>query len=33
VPSEDVVIVRVGDDREGSIDVNKLTKFALEVTR
>lgn len=33
VPSEDVVIVRTGDDREGSIDVNELTKLALEVTR
>lgn len=33
VPSEDVVIARVGDDRKGSIDVNTLTRFALEVTR
>jgi CubicO group peptidase (beta-lactamase class C family) len=33
VPSEDVIIVRVGDDRDGSIDVNELTKHALAVTR
>lgn len=33
VPSLDVVIVRTGDDREGSMDVNELTKLALEVAR
>ncbi len=33
VPSMDVVIVRTGDDREGSMDVNELTKLALEVVR
>ncbi len=33
VPSEDVVIVRTGDDRAGSIDVNGLVKFALPVAR
>ncbi|MFZ5444591.1 MAG: serine hydrolase domain-containing protein [Myxococcota bacterium] len=33
VPSEDVVIVRTGDDREGSIDVNELTKLSLAVAR
>lgn len=33
VPSEDVVIARTGDDREGSIDVNELTKLCLAVTR
>lgn len=33
VPSEDVVIVRVGDDRQGSIDVNQLTKLSLAVVR
>ncbi len=33
VPSEDVVIVRTGDDRKGSIPVNELTKLALEVVR
>lgn len=33
VPSQDVVIVRTGDDRKGSIDVNQLTKLALEVAR
>lgn len=33
VPSEDVVIVRTGDDRKGSIKLNDLAKFALEVAR
>jgi CubicO group peptidase (beta-lactamase class C family) len=33
IPSEDVVIVRTGDDREGSIPENDLIKFALPVTR
>lgn len=33
IPSEDVVIVRTGDDREGSIDLNDLVKFSLPVTR
>lgn len=33
VPSEDVVIVRFGDDRKGAIDANGLIKRALEVTR
>lgn len=33
VPSLDIVIVRTGDDREGSIPVNELTKFSLAVAR
>lgn len=33
VPSEDVVIVRTGDDRKGSMPVNELAKLALEVAR
>lgn len=33
VPSEDVIIVRTGDDRDGSIDVNELTKLCLAVAR
>lgn len=33
IPSEDVVIVRTGDDRQGSMDVNELIKYALPVTR
>ena len=33
VPSEDVVIVRTGDDRKGSIEVNELTKLSLAVAR
>ncbi len=33
VPSLDIVVVRTGDDREGSIDVNELTKLALEVAK
>jgi CubicO group peptidase (beta-lactamase class C family) len=33
VPSEDVVIVRTGDDREGSMPINELGQLALEVAR
>lgn len=33
VPSEDIIVVRVGDDRDGSIDVNDLMKFSLAVAR
>lgn len=33
VPSQDVIVVRTGDDREGSIDVNELTKLSLAVAR
>ena len=33
VPSEDVIIVRVGDDREGSISPNELIKLSLSVAR
>lgn len=33
VPSEDVVIVRLGDDRHDSVDLNKLIPYALEVVR
>ena len=33
VPSEDLVVVRVGDDRDGSIDVNELLKLSLAVAR
>jgi CubicO group peptidase (beta-lactamase class C family) len=33
VPSEDIIVMRTGDDREGSIDVNELTKFSLAVAR
>jgi len=33
IPSEDVVIVRTGDDREGSIPVNELIKYSLPVAR
>ncbi|MEW6431129.1 MAG: serine hydrolase [Myxococcota bacterium] len=33
IPSEDIVIVRTGDDREGSVDVNELLKYALPVAR
>jgi CubicO group peptidase (beta-lactamase class C family) len=33
VPSEDLVIVRVGDDRQGSIPVNELVKFVLPLVR
>jgi CubicO group peptidase (beta-lactamase class C family) len=33
IPSEDVVIVRTGDDREGSMPVNEIIKFSLPVAR
>jgi CubicO group peptidase (beta-lactamase class C family) len=33
IPSEDLVIVRVGDDRQGSIPVNELVKFVLPLVR
>jgi CubicO group peptidase (beta-lactamase class C family) len=33
IPSEDLVIVRTGDDREGSIPVNELVKFVLPLVR
>lgn len=33
IPSEDVLIVRFGDDRKGAIDTNGLIKRALEVVR
>ncbi|MEW5741787.1 MAG: serine hydrolase [Myxococcota bacterium] len=33
IPSEDVVIVRTGDDREGSIPINELIKYSLPVAR
>lgn len=33
VPSLDLVIVRTGDDREGSVDPNLILKHALEVAR
>ena len=33
VPSEDIIVVRVGDDRDGSINVNDLMKFSLAVAR
>jgi CubicO group peptidase (beta-lactamase class C family) len=33
VPSEDLIVVRTGDDREGSIDENELTKLSLAVAR
>lgn len=33
VPSLDIVIVRTGDDREGSISVNELAKLSLAVAR
>jgi CubicO group peptidase (beta-lactamase class C family) len=33
VPSEDVVIVRLGDDRNDAIDLNRLIPYALEVVR
>lgn len=33
VPSENIIVVRVGDDRDGSIDVNDLMKFSLAVAR
>ncbi|MBL8909100.1 MAG: serine hydrolase [Archangium sp.] len=33
IPSEDVIIARNGDDRDGSIPVNDLIKFSLGVAR
>jgi CubicO group peptidase (beta-lactamase class C family) len=33
IPSEDTVIVRVGDDRKGSMKVNELVKLARAVVR
>lgn len=33
IPSEDLIIVRTGDDREGSIPVNELVKYVLPVVR
>ena len=33
IPSEDTIVVRTGDDRDGSIDENELVKLALEVVR
>ena len=33
VPSEDVVMVRFGDDRKGAIDANELIKLSLAVAR
>lgn len=33
IPSEDVVIVRTGDDRQGSIPINDLIKYSLPVAR
>ncbi len=33
IPSEDVIVVRTGDDRVESIDVNELTKLSLAVVR
>lgn len=33
IPSLDLVIVRTGDDRDGSLDLNKLFKLAIEVGR
>lgn len=33
VPSQDVIVVRTGDDRQGSVNVNELVKRALEVAR
>lgn len=33
VPSADVVIVRVGDDRNKSVDLNKMIPLALEVAK
>lgn len=33
IPSEDVVIVRTGDDREGSMPANDIIKYSLPVTR
>ncbi|MBL8954059.1 MAG: serine hydrolase [Myxococcaceae bacterium] len=33
VPSEDLVIVRLGDDRNESVDLNKLIPMAIEVAK
>lgn len=33
VPSEDLVVVRVGDDREAAMSTNELVKLVLEVVR
>lgn len=33
VPSEDVVIVRLGDDRNDAVDLNTLISYSLEVVR
>lgn len=33
IPSEDLVIMRTGDDRDGSIPVNELVKFVLPVVK
>jgi CubicO group peptidase (beta-lactamase class C family) len=33
IPSEDVVIVRTGDDRDGSMPANEIIKFSLPVAR
>lgn len=33
VPSEDIVVVRTGDDREDGVDVNELAKLSLAVAR
>mgnify|MGYP001333530504 CR=1 FL=1 len=33
IPSEDLVIVRNGDDREGSIPVNELVKNVLPLVK
>lgn len=33
IPSEDVIIVRTGDDRNEAVDLNQLTKLSLEVVK
>ena len=33
VPSEDVVIMRLGDDRNDAVDLNRLISYSLEVVR
>ncbi len=33
IPSEDVIVMRTGDDRQGSIKVNELIKLSLAVAR
>lgn len=33
VPSEDVIVVRTGDDRAGSMSINELTRLSLAVAR